>query len=200
MTGTAEMVAQEVQTALEAAGHQANIQVMDGLDASVFQGGGTFLICTSTYGQGDVPDNAQALFNSLEAEKPNLASVTYGVIALGDRTYKDTYCQGGMRFDKLLTELGAKRAGEILMHDASSGTLPEEVAAQWVVPWVEQHLASSIGDCITMATTVENRIAADAKVLQSYLGGKWQAGVERRRAAGQPVRRHGACLGKFERP
>ena len=29
-----------------------------------------------------------------------------------------------------------------------------------------------------MATTVENRIAADAKVLQSYLGGKWQAGVE----------------------
>ena len=116
---------------------------MDGLDASVFQGGGTFLICTSTYGQGDVPDNAQALFNSLEAEKPNLAGVTYGVIALGDRTYKDTYCHGGMRFDKLLTELGAKRAGEILTHDASSGTLPEEVAAQWVVPWVEQHLASS---------------------------------------------------------
>ena len=143
MTGTAEMVAQEVQTALEAEGHQATIKVMDGLDASVFKGGGNFLICTSTYGQGDVPDNAQALFNSLEAGKPNLADVTYGVIALGDRTYKDTYCQGGIRFDKLLTGLGARRAGEILTHDASSGTLPEEVAAQWVVPWVEQHLASS---------------------------------------------------------
>jgi MioC protein len=144
MTGTAEMVAQEVETALEAAGHQANIQMMDGLDANAFSGAGPFLICTSTYGQGDVPDNAQALFNSLESEKPNLSSVTYGVIALGDRTYKDTYCQGGLRFDKLLTELGAKRAGDILMHDASSGTLPEEVAAQWVVPWVEQHLASSL--------------------------------------------------------
>jgi MioC protein len=143
MTGTAEMVAQEAQTALEAAGHQATIKVMDGLDASVFQGGGTFLICTSTYGQGDVPDNAQALFNSLESEKPNLADVTYGVIALGDRTYKDTYCHGGIRFDKLLTELGARRVGDILTHDASSGTLPEEVAAQWVVPWVEQHVASS---------------------------------------------------------
>lgn len=142
MTGTAEMVAQEVQTALEAAGHQATIKVMDGLDASVFQGGGTFLICTSTYGQGDVPDNAQALFASLEAEKPDLADVTYGVIALGDRTYKGTYCHGGIRFDKLLTELGARRAGEILTHDASSGTLPEEVAAQWAVPWVEQHFAS----------------------------------------------------------
>jgi len=143
MTGTAEMVAQEVQTALETAGHQATIKVMDGLDASVFNAGGTFLICTSTYGQGDVPDNAQALFNSLEAEKPNLASVTYGVIALGDRTYKDTYCQGGIRFDQLLTELGARRAGDILTHDASSGTLPEEVAAQWIVPWIEQQLASS---------------------------------------------------------
>jgi flavodoxin len=143
MTGTAEMVAQEVQQALEAAGHQATIRVMDGLDAGVFKRGGIFLICTSTYGQGDVPDNAQALFNSLEADRPDLAGVTYGVIALGDRTYKDTYCHGGLRFDRLLTELGAKRAGEILMHDASSGSLPEEVAAQWVVPWVEQHLTPS---------------------------------------------------------
>jgi len=141
MTGTAEMVAQEVQQALETAGHQASIQVMDNLDADVFQPGGNFLICTSTYGNGDVPDNAQALFNSLETGRPNLSNVTYGVIALGDTTYKDTFCQGGIRFDKMLAELGARRAGEMLLHDASSGTLPEELAAQWVVPWVEQYLA-----------------------------------------------------------
>jgi 3,4-dehydroadipyl-CoA semialdehyde dehydrogenase len=30
-----------------------------------------------------------------------------------------------------------------------------------------------------MATTVENRVAADAKMIQSYLGGKWQTGAER---------------------
>jgi MioC protein len=141
MTGTAEMVAQEVQQALETAGHQVTIRVMDGLDASVFNGGGTFLICTSTYGNGDVPDNAQALFSGLETLKPDLCNVTYGVIALGDTTYKATFCLGGIRFDKILTELGARRAGEMLMHDASSGTLPEELAAQWVVPWVDQHLA-----------------------------------------------------------
>ena len=141
MTGTAEMVAQEIEQVLESAGHHAKIQVMDNLDASVFQGGGAFLICTSTYGNGDVPDNAQGLFNSLETERPDLSNVTYGVIALGDTTYKDTYCHGGKRFDKLLSELGAKRAGDMLTHDASSGTLPEEQAAQWVVPWVEQHLA-----------------------------------------------------------
>jgi sulfite reductase alpha subunit-like flavoprotein len=143
MTGTAEMVAQEVRQTLEAAGHQASLEMMDNLDATVFGQGGTFLICTSTYGNGDVPDNAQALFASLESDKPSLSNVTYGVIALGDRTYKDTFCHGGVRFDRLLTELGARRVGDILKHDASSGTLPEEVAAQWLVPWVEQHLETS---------------------------------------------------------
>ncbi|SRR6266404_2998006 len=143
MTGTAEMVAQEVEQALENAGHQAIIEMMDNLDSSIFQRGGVFLICTSTYGQGDVPDNAQKLFASLETDAPNLSSVTYGVIALGDRTYKETYCDGGKRFDALLSKLGARRAGDILLHDASSGTLPEEVAAEWVVPWVEQHLQTS---------------------------------------------------------
>lgn len=137
MTGTAEMVAQEAQTALETAGHAGSIRMMDDLDATVFAGGGVFLICTSTYGQGDVPDNAQEFIASLERERPDLSAVTYGVIALGDLTYKDTFCEGGLRFDALLTELGARRVGEVLKHDASSGTLPEEVAAQWIVPWVE---------------------------------------------------------------
>jgi MioC protein len=143
MTGTAEMVAQEVQTALEAGGHVVAIRMMDDLDAGVFAPGGTFLICTSTYGQGDVPDNAQEFFASLERERPHLSSVTYGLIALGDLTYRDTYCAGGTRFDNLLTELGAKRVGEILKHDASSGTLPEEVAARWIVPWAQLAMAGS---------------------------------------------------------
>ena len=143
MTGTAEMVAQEVQTVLEAAGHAVTIRMMDDLDAGVFQAGGTFLICTSTYGQGDVPDNAQEFFASLERERPDLSGATYGLIALGDRTYKDTFCEGGIRFDQLLTELGARRIGELLKHDASSGTLPEEVAAQWIVPWAEMAEADS---------------------------------------------------------
>lgn len=143
MTGTAEMVAQEVQTALEAVGHAATIRPMDDLDSGAFAGGGMFLICTSTYGQGDVPDNAQEFFASLERDRPDLSAVTYGVVALGDLTYRDTFCEGGIRFDALLTELGARRVGEILKHDASSGTLPEEVAAQWIVPWTELAEASS---------------------------------------------------------
>src|SRR5664279_4132587 len=152
MTSTAELVAQAVQLAAEDDDVRIEIKVMDGLDASVFAGGGLFLICTSTYGQGDVPDNAKALYASLDTERPDLSAVTYGVIALGDLTYKDTFCEGGIRFDALLTELGARRAGEILKHDASSGTLPEEVAAQWIVPWAELATAAS-ADTLAGKTT-----------------------------------------------
>ncbi len=137
MTGTAEMVAQEIQQTLTAAGHQSTVEMMDGLKAGVFTSGGVFLICSSTYGAGDVPDNAQAFFGSLESEHPDLANVIYGVIALGDRTYRDTFCRGGLQFDELLSRLGARRAGDVLLHDANEGTLPEEVAAQWVLPWIQ---------------------------------------------------------------
>ena len=147
MTGTAEAVAKDIQEVLGKSGHQAEIVLMDGRDASVFANRANtdaYLICTSTYGSGDVPDNAQCLFQSLETSRPDLSGVVYGVIALGDRTYGQTFCQGGLRFDKLLTELHARRAGEVLLHDASAGTMAEDVASEWVLPWMEQHLLPHI--------------------------------------------------------
>jgi MioC protein len=136
MTGTADLVAEEVKDALEADGASVEVIPMDGLDASVFGGEGPFLVCTSTYGQGDIPDNGQALFADLEAARPDLAKVEYGVIALGDRTYATTFCFGGKRFDELLTSLGARRVGDIMLHDASAGTIPEEVAIDWARAWI----------------------------------------------------------------
>jgi MioC protein len=137
MTGNAQLVAQELELMLDDGETRVQTKLMDGLDTSAFEGGGLFLICTSTYGQGDVPDNAKSLYESLLATRPDLASVLYGVIALGDRTYKDTFCNGGRRFDAILAELGARRIGDILFHDASSGTLAEEAAAEWVGPWID---------------------------------------------------------------
>lgn len=138
MTGTAEMVADEMQQALGDAGHEVDIRMMDDLDAGVFASGGAFIICTSTYGFGNVPDNAIEFLEKLEAAQPDLSGVRYGVFALGDHTYSDTFCHGGTRFDELLTKLGAHRVGEIRQHDASSAELPEEVAPGWVREWVTQ--------------------------------------------------------------
>jgi MioC protein len=136
MTGTAELVAQEVEATLSAAGHEVTVELMDALNASVFNGDAIFLICTSTYGSGDAPDNAQALLADLETSRPDLSGVTYGLISLGDRTYKATFCFGGLKFDSILQELGATRLGEPLLHDAAAGTLPEDIAAAWSLEWI----------------------------------------------------------------
>jgi MioC protein len=136
MTGTAQSVAQEVELTLEDEHTRVKVVPMDALDAGVFSAGGVFLVCSSTYGQGDVPDNAKALYGSLQSQRPDLRSVRYGVIALGDRTYAETFCNGGRRFDALLSELGARRIGEPMLHDASAGTMPEEIAVDWARAWI----------------------------------------------------------------
>ena len=137
MTGTAQMCAQEIELALDGDDVQVATLLMDKLDPQVFADrDAVYLVCTSTYGQGDVPDNAKALYEALCAQKPDLSGVRYGVFGLGDRTYAETYNFGGKRFDDILTELGATRIGDRLMHDASSGTLPEEIAIEWAEAWV----------------------------------------------------------------
>ena len=136
MTGTAHLVAQELELAWDDGETEVATLMMDGLDSSVFSRPGVFLVCTSTYGQGDVPDNAKALYADLQQKRPGLAHVRYGVFGLGDRTYAETFNFGGKRFDDLLTELGAQRIGERVQHDASSGVLPEETAQDWGADWL----------------------------------------------------------------
>jgi MioC protein len=138
MTGNTQLVAQELELTLDDGETEVTTQLMDGLDAGVFVPGPVYLVCTSTYGQGDVPDNAKGLYESLVRGRPDLSGVRYGIVGLGDRTYADTFCFGPKKFDAILAELGAARIGEPLLHDAGSGTLPEEAAAAWIGPWLEQ--------------------------------------------------------------
>src|SRR2546428_5765276 len=120
MTGTAQLCAQEMELALGDDETQVEALLMDNLDASVFDREGAFLICTSTYGQGDVPDNARALYEDLQRKRPDLSKLRYGVFGLGDRTYAETFNYGGERGGDLLTELSASPAGEGHKHDAST--------------------------------------------------------------------------------
>jgi len=136
MTGTAQLVAQELELAWGDDDLQVETILMEKADATVFQREGLFLIVTSTYGQGDVPDNAKNLYDELKGKRPDLSRVRYGVFGLGDRTYAETFNFGGKRFDDILQELGAQRIGDRVMHDASSGVLPEEMAAEWGEGWL----------------------------------------------------------------
>lgn len=144
MTGNAELVASEVELTLQDAGFSTSVVPMDQADAATLERDGTYLIVCSTYGNGDVPDNAQAFFTALKEQRPDLSGAVYGVIALGDMTYKATFCHGGKQFDALFGELGASRIGEPLLHDASSGTLAEDVAADWARQWIDTDLAPAL--------------------------------------------------------
>jgi MioC protein len=141
MTNTAEYVAQAIQ--MDCADLVADIEIvmMDGQDTSVFDENALYLLCCSTYGSGDVPDNARGLYDALDTQPKFLGHVRYGVIALGDRTYMQTFAFGGKKFDERLQGLGAKRIGDVWCHDASAGTMPEEEGTAWCRQWLTQALA-----------------------------------------------------------
>lgn len=142
MTSTAEYVAQAIQMDCADLVGTIDVQLMDNLDISVFDNPDElYLICTSTYGTGDVPDNARALYDSLDATPKFLGHVRYGVIALGDSCYPQTFCFGGKRFDERLSGLGAQRLGDVWQHDASAGTMPEVDGTAWCREWLATALA-----------------------------------------------------------
>jgi MioC protein len=96
------------------------------------------LVCTSTHGDGELPDNIIPLTDELRAQTPDLSHLRYGVIALGDQTFSDTFCQAGKDMDALFAKLGAQKVGERLEIDACTQPLPDEDALEWALDWVKQ--------------------------------------------------------------
>ena len=147
MTGTADYVAQAIQMDCADLVDEIEVLTMDGLDINVFGDapaqGRLYLICTSTYGAGDVPDNARALYESLGTQPRYLGHVRYGVAALGDSAHQQTFCFGGKKFDERLQDLGAQRVGEVWCHDASSGTMAEAEGTAWCREWLAQAIAAA---------------------------------------------------------
>ncbi len=138
VTGNAELVAEEMQYTLQDDfGWQVQVLSMDGLDAEALAPDAIYLVCSSTYGVGDLPDNAQDFFDEVAAKKPDLSWLRYGIYSLGDSVYSGSFCLGGEHFDTLFSGLGATRIGEIGRHDASEDDLAEDCGAAWVRGWIE---------------------------------------------------------------
>jgi sulfite reductase (NADPH) flavoprotein alpha-component len=67
----------------------------------------TLLIVTSTYGDGEPPDNASEWMSFLKfSSELDLSHLNYAVIGLGD-TYYPHFCQAGKDFDEYLSNRGA---------------------------------------------------------------------------------------------
>lgn len=95
---------------------------------------GYWLIITSTHGAGDYPDNIQPFITQLESQQPDLSSLQYAVIAIGDSSY-DTYCAAGIHADQLIERLGATRINTRLDIDVTQDPVPEDPAEAWLSTW-----------------------------------------------------------------
>ena len=68
----------------------------------------TVLIVTSTYGNGDPPDNAVDLLAYLQEGTVDLSHLRFAVCGLGDRSFRH-FAQCGKDFDRMLEDLGGTR-------------------------------------------------------------------------------------------
>jgi sulfite reductase (NADPH) flavoprotein alpha-component len=113
----------------------------------------TIAVVTSTYGDGEMPDNAQAFWKRLAAaDAPRLEHMEYAVLGLGDTNYAK-FCQAGKDFDLRLEQLGAKR-----LHDRVDCDVEYEAkAAQWF-----DELMKALGNSALQAAVVPDTEPAPA--------------------------------------
>jgi MioC protein len=136
--GNARQIAQTLAMAAPDHGNSAQVLDMQDLTIAVFDTPGLFVLCCSTTGSGDVPENAQGMYYSLDADARFLGHVRFGMVALGDSSYGDTFCGGAKAFQSRLQDLGATLLGEICVLDALAADDPDTVALAWFATWAQQ--------------------------------------------------------------
>ncbi|PAU89830.1 flavodoxin domain-containing protein [Pseudomonas jilinensis] len=130
--GTADLVADEAAARLAAAGLQVSRVKPATVDALLASQPEAIVLCTSTTGMGELPDSLLPFYHELQDRFPLFTGVPFGVIALGDSSYGDTFCQGGQLLRELMLELQAREALPMLQLDASETVTPELDAEPWI--------------------------------------------------------------------
>lgn len=109
-TGNSEGVAKKLAKAMKSSNYEPKVVDMAQCEAASLKDEKNVLVITSTYGDGEPPDNAADLHAALmdDATRPDLSGVNFSVFSLGDSEYPD-FCQCGIEFDQALEKAGATR-------------------------------------------------------------------------------------------
>lgn len=130
-TGNAAGLADKTSKMAADFGLQAKVVDMDGADTSALAAG-RLLIITSTWGEGEMPDNAESLWQATNSGNPGLSGTHYSVCAIGDTAY-DEFCKAGTDWNDKLAALGATSVRDIQLCDV-------DYAPPWKL-WVVEALS-----------------------------------------------------------
>ncbi len=136
-TGNSEDLAERLAGTVRERGLGANVRSLDDLPLEALPATSHLLIVTSTYGEGEMPDNAELFWEALATDSVSrLEDLRYAVLALGDSGYEG-FCAAGRLIDTRLEQLGAVRITPRIDCDVDF----EESASAWLEV-VVQHLAA----------------------------------------------------------
>lgn len=90
-----------------------------------------WIICTSTHGAGEYPDNIQQFVSDLTNCDQDLSTVSFLTIGIGDSNY-DTFCKAAKDISTLLISIGCKEIIPVKTFDMTEDIDPEELAQQWI--------------------------------------------------------------------
>ena len=127
-TGSSEGLAKKASKSLSAKGHDVKVIDMAEAEADELAKTENLLVITSTYGDGEPPDNAQALHELLHSDSaPKFENTTFSVLGLGDSEYPD-FNQCAKEFDAVLEKLGGTRLAPLIESDVDY----DEPFDQWL--------------------------------------------------------------------
>ena len=127
-TGNSEAMAEEAAVAAKKYGMAPKVIDMGDIELAKFAQTERILLVTSTYGEGEMPDNAQIIWEEINAkDAPKFENTFFSVLALGDTSY-DQFCEAGIQWDTRLAALGATRVTERVDCDVDY----EDLAMGWI--------------------------------------------------------------------